>query len=396
MTSHPKSLLTVSESYWPTIDGGALFEHRLSHALRLRGWQVHVWAPSQTARFRVQDDHGILIVRESSRRLRSNPRYRIANLPFLHTAAVFRLAKPHVVHIHNFGPLGLEALRYARLHKIPVVVTNHNMPQNWTANFFRRPTPTIDAALTTVFRNLLNSADIVVSPSQTADSYLSRTGIRAERRIISNGVDIRFFQPPSPDHRSLPNDSPLRLVHVGRLDYEKSCEVLIAAAAQVSLHRPTTLTIVGSGIAQQTLRRQVRRLELEGACREDAIKFAGCVSEQAKRRLFQAADLYVTASTFELQGIAVLEAMGCGISAIGPDAGALPELCRPGLTGMLFKPGQPADCARQLSAIDFQALHRLGARARQLVRTQHDAEITYDKYDRLLDRVGASRQVMNQ
>ena len=61
-----KSLLLVSESYWPTIDGGAILEHGLAHALKSRGWHVYVWSPSPTGTFYVEDDSGVTTIREAS------------------------------------------------------------------------------------------------------------------------------------------------------------------------------------------------------------------------------------------------------------------------------------------------------------------------------------------
>ena len=387
MNSVRPSILIVSESYWPTIDGGALFEHRLSHALRMRGWRVYVWAPSPTGKFWVQNDCGVVTIRESSRKLRTNPRYRISNHPFMNAASVFRLAKPHVVHIHNFGPLGLEAIRYARSHKVPVVVTNHNLPQNWTANLFRHPTPRLDSILTSCLARLLNLAHVVVSPSNTADAYLSRTGVTARQVVITNGVDTRFFRPSNDKREVLPNGYSLRLVHVGRLDREKSCDVLVTAVAQASLHRRLTLTVVGEGVERPKLERQARRLEAAGRCRSDAIRFLGTVSESTKRRILQSSDLFVTASRVELQGIAVLESMACEVAALGPAAGALPELCQPGKTGLLFEPGQADDCARQLCDVDQDALRSMGVGSRELILNKHDAQLTYEKYDCLLHQV---------
>jgi glycosyltransferase involved in cell wall biosynthesis len=384
------SILIVSESYWPTIDGGALFEHRLSHGLRIRGWRVHVWAPSPTGKFWIQGDRGVITIRESSRKLRTNPRYRISIHPFINTAAVFRLARPHVVHIHNFGLLGLEALRYARSHEVPVVVTNHNVPQNWTANLFRGPSPRTDSILASCLSHLLNLAYVVVSPSNTANEYLSRTGVTTKQVVISNGVDTSFFHPSNDKRAMLPKEDSPRLVHVGRLDREKSCDVLVTAVAQASLHRRLTLAIVGEGVERPKLERQARRLEAAGRCRPGVIRFLGPVSEPTKRRILQSSDLFVTASQVELQGIAVLESMACEVAALGPAAGALPELCQPGKTGLLFEAGRADDCSRQLCDVDQDALRSMGVCSRSLILNKHDAQLTYEKYDCLLRQVRLS------
>jgi 1,2-diacylglycerol 3-alpha-glucosyltransferase len=392
MTVVRQSVLIVTESYWPILDGGAIFEHRLAHALRTAGWRVYVWAPSPTGKFHVENDLGVLTIRESSRILRTNPRYRISNHPFTNSAAVFRLAKPQIVHIHNFGPLGLEALRYAKAHRLPVVVTNHNLPENWTVNFFRRSIPIMDMMLAACFSRLLNLADVVVSPSSTAQRYLASNGVTANSVVISNGVDTRYFCPSTHSLENSPHERLLRLVHVGRLDREKCCDLLMLAISSASLQRPLTLTVVGDGIQRDKLERQVWELEAAGQSQPGCIRFVGTVSESSKLTILQSADLFVTASPAELQGIAVMEAMACGVAALVPDAGALPELCRPGRTGLLFRAGQADDCTRQLCNLDQGMLRTLGMDARTFISNTHDAQITYENYDALLTQTCLSRQ----
>lgn len=384
------SLLLVTESYWPTIDGGALFQRRLAHALKARGWTVHVWAPSPTGKLYIEDDHGVAIVRDPSRVLRSNPRYKVSYCPFTHHQQVFRLAKPDIVHVHNFGPLGLTATSYARTASIPVVATNHNHPRNWTANFLRFSTPEVEYLIAQWFSWLLNHAKFVVSPSSTADRYLRDIGVSTERTIISNGVDVNFFQPAErASHRR--QDATLRLAHIGRLDREKSCRVVINAAAQASLARSLSLRIAGDGVQRVELQRLARSLESVGRATPGAISFEGQVNEFQKRAILQSSDLFVTASEVELQSISVMEAMACGTGALAPKAGALPELVRPGTTGYLFQPGQADDCARQLVETDLKSLREIGRNARRMVLSEHCAESSYEKYDLLLKRVIAPK-----
>jgi glycosyltransferase involved in cell wall biosynthesis len=372
----------VSESYWPTIDGGAMFEHRLAHALNAAGWRVYVWAPSPTGMSYVENDHGVTTIREASRTLKSNPRYQVSRFPILNVRRIFRLAMPDVVHIHNFGLLGVVAQNYARIHHVPIVATSHNIPQNWTSNFFRRRIPAAEAAVEAYLAYMLNRANIVVSPTITADRIVAASGVATSRVVISNGVDTQFFRPSS---RPVKPEGRLRLVHVGRLDREKTCEVTIRAAARASLNRSLTLTVVGDGIEGPRLQRLARGLERTAQATVGFARFLGLVSEEEKLRILQNSDLFVTASQVELQGIAVLESMACGVPALAPDAGALPELCRPGYTGILFESGNVNDCGAKLVEVRQSLLLRLGSAACSLVRTQHNAQQTHEAYARLLN-----------
>ncbi|MGH3220681.1 MAG: glycosyltransferase [Streptosporangiaceae bacterium] len=383
-----QSLLLVSESYWPNLDGGAIFEHGLAHALKSLGWRVYVWAPSPTGIPYVEDDNGVTTIRESSRTLRSNPRYRVSRFPIFRAQHIFQLTNPDVIHIHNFGPLGVLAQKYARMHRVPVIATNHNVAENWTSNFFRRRIALAEAMVAAYLAYMLNRVNIVVSPTTTADRILAAWGVATKRLVISNGVDTQFFQPPC--QAATPVDH-LRLVHVGRLDREKTCQVLIRAAAQASHARSLTLTVVGDGVERPRLERLAWDLERTAQAAAGFVRFLGHVSEVEKLRTLQSSDLFVTASQVELQGIAVLESMACGVPVLAPDAGALPELCRTGYTGILFEPGNVKDCAMKLATIEQSLLQQLGQAACSFVRAQHDVRKTHDSYARLLSDVASKR-----
>lgn len=386
LVTNKRRLLMVSESYWPTIDGGAIFERSLAHFLNSHGWRVYVWAPSPTGMFYIEDDHGVTTIREASRTLRSNPRYQVSRFPIHNVRRVFLFAKPNVVHIHNFGSLGVLAQRYARKHRVPVVASNHNVAQNWTSNYFSKRVPAAEAVVKAYLAYMLNRANIVVSPTATADRIVAANGVATKRIVISNGVDIEFFH-PSP--RAANPSNFLRLVHVGRLDREKTCEVIIRAAARASLTRSLMLTVVGNGVEGPRLQRLAQDLERTAQASVGFARFLGCVSEEEKLRALQNSDLFVTASQVELQGIAVLESMACGVPALAPDAGALPELCRTGYTGILFEPGNVKDCSAKLIEVKQSSLLRLGEAACSLVRTQHPAWRTHEAYERLLNDVSS-------
>src|SRR5258705_11418342 len=98
-------ILIATDSYWPNLDGGALFQRRLARGLRDLGHSVTVWAPSVHGPQTLESFDGVTIVRSRSRVLLSNRRYRIARLP-ASFAEAFQAAAPDIVHVHNPGPLG--------------------------------------------------------------------------------------------------------------------------------------------------------------------------------------------------------------------------------------------------------------------------------------------------
>jgi glycosyltransferase involved in cell wall biosynthesis len=80
--------------------------------------------------------------------------------------------------------------------------------------------------------------------------------------------------------------------------------------------------------------------------------------------VYRGLDIVVHASTRpEPFGRTIVEAMASGRAVVAADAGASPELVIPGRTGLLHRPGNADDLARQVLALvrDPVARARLGA-----------------------------------
>ena len=128
------NILLVTESYWPNADGGALFERRLVQGLISKGHSVSVWAPSKNFTNYLEQDDSYTIYRERAVTMPFNKKYKVTLFPWVHTKKIFKLVKPDVIHIHNPALLGRTAIKYANRHGIPVLTTNHLMPENVLLN----------------------------------------------------------------------------------------------------------------------------------------------------------------------------------------------------------------------------------------------------------------------
>lgn len=137
--------------------------------------------------------------------------------------------------------------------------------------------------------------------------------------------------------------SNLVTLFVGKLDLQKRCSDLIAAAAR--LGSGVTTVIAGAG-------------EEEARCRADATRlgtnvvFAGFVNQSALGDYYRAADICVLPSTSETWGLVVNESLAAGTPCIVSDGvGCGPDLIRSGVTGYVFTVGDVAGCADAISRI---------------------------------------------
>lgn len=134
----------------------------------------------------------------------------------------------------------------------------------------------------------------------------------------------------------------------GRMQPEKGFDVLVRAFARVRAARPQAfLVAVGSGGqlgAYQELAREVGLLP-GGAW------FAGFRDDVPA--LLRAFDAYVLASRADGLPTAVLEALTAGLPIVSTRVGGIPEIVRPGETGVLVPPDDPeALAAAMLGVMD--------------------------------------------
>jgi glycosyltransferase involved in cell wall biosynthesis len=373
-------LLLVSESYWPNLDGGAVFQRRLVHGLAQRGHQVVVWAPGQHWHSYQEKDGDTLIYRERSFPAPGNSRYRFSLWPFWHAYQIVRRERPDLIHVHAPSQIALAAVMAAKRYKIPVVATNHVMPENLVSPKLPPPLFRLTAGL--IWRYIIwfhNRTQYVTTPSPTALRYLQQHHLKPPAKTISNGLELAIYKPSK-----LPKTQPPTLLYVGRIDPEKNLATLVRAVAILKPQTDFQLDIVGTGTQVARLKQLAVELNIQ-----DIVHFRGRLSDTDKLKAYQSASVFVIASPAELQSIVTLEAMACGLPVVAADAGALPDLVANDETGFTVSANDPqayaTACLKLLT--DTPLRNRLGQNALELIQTHHATERTFDAYEQLYQQV---------
>lgn len=382
-------ILLVTESYWPNADGGAQFERRLAFGLIGRGNHVAVWAPGTQFKCYLEQDGQCRIYRERAATFWVNPKYKVSFMPFWHARQVIQHERPDVIHIHNAFWMGLSALFWAKRYKIPVVATNHFMPENALLNLkgidlLHQPLHQLIWSFLVWFHN---RTDYVTSPTPTAVKLLTDNGLRAPSEAISNGIDTSVFR-PGLDPKAVQSkygiltDRPV-ILYVGRLDGEKRLDLIISALPLIKKQQKVQLVFCGFGKAMDALKLQAKRLGVE-----DDIVFTGYIEEEEKPHIYNAAQVFVISSPAELQSIVTLEAMSSGLPVVAVDVAALKELCHDGENGFLFpRDDVPALADRIIRIIKDKALaKRFSAESKRIVHDYHATDVTFERYEQAYKR----------
>jgi glycosyltransferase involved in cell wall biosynthesis len=303
----------------------------------------------------------------------SQPAYRAVR-------AAIATHRPEVVHVHNTLPLLSPSVYYAASAEgVPVVQTLHNYrlmcpaavcfrdghvctdcvgkPIAWGAvrHACYRGSRSASAAIVTmlaVHRMLgtwAHKTSVYIALTNLARRMFIESGLPAEKLVVKPN-----FVSPDP---GLGTGSGGYALFVGRLSAEKGLRTLLHAWRSVGEQLP--LWIVGDGpLAQDVAPQEVVPLLQEATC------------------------LVFPSECYETFGRVIVEAFAAGTPVVAAGHGAAAELVADGITGVHFRPGDPADLAAKVIQLDSHPALR--ERMRVAARTDFENRFTADVNYRLL------------
>jgi phosphatidylinositol alpha 1,6-mannosyltransferase len=380
-------IMIVTDQYPPLVGGVPTVTHGLAHDFADRGHQVWVVAPSQSSRDMRRLEGSVRVYRFSSFQWPTYEGLRIPFLPFWPIRNLLKRSDPHIIHIHSPVVLGTIAQWLAGGLRKPVIVTNHYLPINISRSLSSDPllSKPFSGISYSYLVNFCNRCEYVTTPTVTAMDLLREHGLRAPSSVISNGIDLRKFTPGERDEQilrryDLPLDRPI-ILHINRLSEEKRVDVLIDAAAKMRSNGH--IALVGAGPIEEGLREQAKRKHVS-----DRVSFLGYVRDSDLLALRHSSDLFAIPSEAELQSLATMEALACGLPVVAANSYALPELVHHTVNGYLFEPGNSEEMAGFLDKlVDDAALRKqMGAKSLEII-AKHDRVQVLDQWEALYRRL---------
>lgn len=348
------------------------------------------------------------------------PTYKDAHLTVPDILDIYKLVhefSPDVIHFHSPGTMGLMGILAAKILRRPLVGTYHTLFAEMldyisVRKLLDKYLVAIDKAAAgvgldfgilrngeqlkegettaqrmtwSVVNRIYNYADAIICPSAAIERELVKRKVKpAKLHVISNGMDIKKFIPKR-DYRTLN-----KLVHVGRLGYEKNVDVVIKAFERICRQLPKlTLVIAGDGPAKKDLERLTRELGIAGR-----VKLLGMVRRDKLPWVYRDADIFVTASDMETLGMVVLEAEASGLPVVAVDKYALTDLVDEGVNGYKVISGDFANMAdRILKLLASEELRfKMGKAARERAIEQN-LEDKVLEMEGLYQRIGSKSEL---
>ena len=378
----------ITQSYPPMISGASLAAKNLAENMSLRGHKILVITASDRSKSYKSARDNLTVLRLHSIHNPQRVGQRFLLYPRRAILKSLRDFQPDCIHVHDPLQLGILSLEYAQRTLVPVLLSIHQLP--WFVSAYLPKIPSFRAltenVLWTYARWVLPKFTTITTPTQTIGNIIySMADVKSQ--AISYGVDFQTFHP----HQSLDEKTATRtelnlpssasiVLHVGRLDTDKRVDQVLRASAQTMQKTNAHLLIVGDGHQKKALQKLSRSLGIERRCH-----FLGYISvEEGLPEIYRIADLFVTASEIETQGIVLLEAAASGLPIAAVRATCIPETVHDGVNGYLTEPNDAIALGKAITNLIMNPAkaEQMGKAGCRLI-ARHNLLTTFDSFEHL-------------
>lgn len=335
-----------TDTFYPTIDGVVTATLNLIKGLADRGHKVYVIAPKVRNLEKEFRYPNVIIKRMISSKAFYYEGYRASGIFSPILLLYLKSKKIELIHIQTPFSLGLQGIIKAKILKVPLVGTFHTMVADLQyLKHFKMNYSLFEKAIWRCIRSLYyNRCDLITCPSETTKNELLQHRFKRPIKVISNGIDYSIFDNSRwKKVKEEYNKDGKLLLFVGRIAHGKNIPYLLECFKLVLKKLPKTkLLIVGDGPQRKEIKDKIKELRIS-----KNVIMAGSIEHKqlVKSSVFGACDLFVTASTTETQGIALLEGQVNGLVCVGVDKRGISNLIRDGYNGYLIKEGNKQEFA---------------------------------------------------
>jgi len=327
-----------TDTWLPTRDGVVNSLLSFKEVIESKGNKVYIFAPGN--KNELQDN----IIYYKAKPYSKYPNYRITAISSLfskRTLKIIKSIKPDIIHSHSPGIIGTNAVISSHFAKIPLVFTYHTFLQD-SVYFFSEGMQKFSKKLLEIWLKwYFRRCNVIIAPSKYVANQLEKYNKKIE--IIPTGIDIKKFEKGNGKRIKSKFEGKKLILHVGRIVKEKNIDLLIKAAPHIIDKIDAIFLIIGEGPAKIELEKMVKKMGLE-----KEFLFTGFIPDEELADYYRAADVFIFPSTYETQGIVVLEAMASGLPVVAARARAIPEFVFDGENGFLFSPGDEKELAEKI------------------------------------------------
>ncbi|NBV68223.1 MAG: glycosyltransferase [Flavobacteriia bacterium] len=209
-----------------------------------------------------------------------------------------------------------------------------------------------------------NGGNNFIAISEDISNFLRTVLPKDLQRIhlLQNAIEIKRFERPMDFNKV--RDNVFNMVSIGRLDKNKNHQLLIDVVLELKKRGiPVHLTILGEGVERIPLQEKIVQLNLS-----NQLSLVG-LQEKVEMYLWNA-DLYLHSAIYEGFGLAIIEAMACGLPVVCTDGRGNRDLIQEGENGFMVGERDPKLLADKIELLLKNDILRqeMGEKARKFAQ----------------------------
>ncbi len=262
-----------------------------------------------------------------------------------------------VIHADAPLPTGDAVRKISKKYRIPYVVHGHGLDVFLGESYkgYKNCKKIVDASA-----KVYEEANAVVGVSQKVlDKIQVKVNVSQKGFVAYNGVNTDVFIPVNNE-----NDV-FTITAIGNLIPLKGHEYTLRAVKQLvdDGYQNLQLLVAGRGELEESLKQLTTELNMD-----KHVRFLGYIPYQDIKKLLQTSDVFVLPSYYEALGCVYLEAMACGVPAIGCYKNGIDEVISHGKDGFLVEAKNVEQIVKYLKELmNSEFCRRMGNEARKTV-----------------------------
>ena len=316
-------LITVG-IFPPDIGGPASFVPKISDFLIKNGHNVKIICLSEVGNINTEDNLDVIRIKRSN------------NLPIRWIKTIYQIVKngrrSDLIFVNGLGVESAIAnliLQKQLIRKIvgdPVWERAYNK-KRITQSFddFQNNKHSFLVEVQKLLRNWsINSAEIVITPSDHLNSFVSGIGYSKKILKINNGVNITDIT------RANESKADINLIIISRLVVQKNINIVIEAMKLLD-NKNLKLSIIGEGGEFSKLESAIHDLNLQ-----NQVQLLGKIDNNKISQFLLTADIFIQASNYEGLPHSVLEAINYEVPILSTETGGCKDLLNDGERGFII------------------------------------------------------------
>lgn len=337
-----------TDTYYPELNGVANSVFLLKKELEKKGHNVYV-ITTKTPGAPAEEEG---VYRMPSKAVSFVPERRLGLIYHPAIARKIHQMKLDIIHTNTEFSIGMFGRIMAHELFVPVVHTYHTIYEDYT-HYIKKYISKEERAkkLAKLYSKFsVRGAEELIVPTGKVAELMERYGVKPDINIIPTGIDLERFGVRDDETQKneikaalgIPEENKV-VLYLGRVSEEKNIdEVMNYLDGYMESQQKVTFLVVGDGPYLNTLKEKAAKLK-----HNRQMIFAGAKPWDEITHYYQLADVFVSASTSETQGLTYIEALASGVPIVARKDPCLEGVLLHGVNGYAFD-----DASTFISGID--------------------------------------------